>query len=1081
MNYRWMARMIRTAAKGCGLLVALPVLAGPGAWDPTFIPPKLGTVSVVAAQPDGRILVGGNFTLTTNNFFGTCLVRLFPNGAWDTSFRRSANAGVQVSGNVRLLVQQPDGSMVIGGEFGSVNGVSRNQLARIYANGDLDLSFAPASVPGGGLIQALAVQSDNKVIVSRLSGLSRYNTDGSLDLYFPVSVNGPVYAIGIQSDGKIIVAGNFSSLNGVNKNYIARLHPNGSLDASFTTGVNQTVHCLQVQPDDRILIGGNFTTVGGGNHYSIARLNSEGLPDPSFASAPIRLGSVSALAAQPDGKIVLINSSSPRLRRLHFNGSEDTQFLSAIIPTSNNALALQHDGAVLVGGPFTFDRTNQLSIARLYGDLYPPEFLLQPVSQNVSPGASVVFSALVNNPAPTYYQWRKNGVDIPGATGSTLLLNNVQAADAGSYSVFANNASGGISSSNAILNVGYPPVITAAPSDAIALVGQTVTFAVSATGTAPMYYWKKRGEFIPGATNAVLILPFVSVVDAGDYSCLVSNVFGQATSASATLTVYGAPVFTQQPESFAVGIGSNFTLQATAMGFPWPTYQWFKNGEAIPAANNSSYSIVAAQSADAGNYSVVATNFFGAATSAVAQIAVVAYPPVIVLQPVSQTVPEGQGFTLTVGAEGTAPLSYQWRLNGVDLPGATSSTYSVVAATASDGGSYSVRVSNGAGSEVSAPAVVAIAYPPRITQQPQSATNAPGGSASFFVAATGTTPLSYQWFKDDHPLPHATNALLELPALQPGDFGRYTVQVTNYFGSVTSAPAELLFADTLWQALAAYYPFNGDAKDASGHGYDGVVVDAVLTADRFAQPNSAYSFNGSNQHIDLPFGSNTFAGLTLSAWVRHTNYTQYSGIVGSRSASNNQIMLTISPDGAIAFNCTATGPEPRWCVAPAPITLDGEWHAVVATVDAATGTQRLFIDGALVAASENSPFTLQSTAPFKIGWDPLTGLRHFDGQIDDVRIYTRVLSADEVRDLYVLDVQAGFRLTAARTPNGIAVSFPGAANLSYSVLYTTDLTTDLWQKLINIPAHSTNRTVVVTDPAKPAPLRFYRVVTPSWP
>lgn len=1081
MNCQWLTWFIRSATWGCGLLVTLPVLAGPGTLDPTFVPPKLGTVSVVAAQPDGRILVGGNFTLITNNFLGSGLVRLFPNGAWDTSFRRNANAGVQVPGTVRLLVQQPDGSMVIGGEFGSVNGVSRNQLARIYVNGDLDLNFAPVSAPSGR-IEALAVQSDNKVIVSRLAGLSRYNTDGSLDTNFTAVVSGrTILAIGIQSDGKIIVAGDFTSLNGVNKNYIARLHPDGSLDASFTTGANQSVRCLQVQPDDRILIGGNFTTVGGSTHYSIARLNSEGLPDPSFASAPFSPGSVSVLAAQPGGKIVLINSSLLRLRRLLFNGSEDTQFLSEITPTLNSALALQNDGAVLVSGPFIFGRTNRLSLVRLYGDLYPPEFLLQPVSQNVAPGATVVFSALVNNPPPIYYQWRKNGVDIPGATGSTLLLSNVQVVDAGNYSVFVNNASGGISSSNATLNVGYPPVITAAPSDAIALVGQTVTFAVSVTGTAPMFYWKKGGRFIPGATNAILTLPFVSVVDAGAYSCLVSNVFGQVTSASATLTVYGAPVFTQQPESFAVGIGSNYTLRATAMGFPWPTYQWFKNGEAIPAANGSSYSIVAAQLADAGNYSVVATNFFGSATSAVAQITVVAYPPVIVLQPMSQTVPEGQGFTLTVGAEGTAPLSYQWRLSGVDLPGATSSAYSTTAATAGDGGSYSVRVSNAAGSVVSAPAVVAIAYPPQITQQPQSVTNAPGGNASFLVVATGTAPLAYQWFKDDVPLPQATNALLQLSALQPGDFGRYTVQVTNYFGSVTSAPAELRFTDPLWQSLAAYYPFNGDAEDASGHGYDGVVVNAVLTADRWGQPDSAYAFNGSNQHIDLPFGSNTFAGLTLGAWVRHTNYTLYSGIVGARSASNNQIMLTISPDGAIAFNCTVTGPEPRWCTAPAPITLDGEWHALMATVDAVTGVQALFIDGALVATNQGSPFTLQSTAAFKIGWDPLAELRHFSGEIDDVRIFTQALSTEEVRRLYVQDVQAGFRLTATRTPNGIAVSFPGAANLSYSVLYSTDPTTAPWQKLINIPAHSTNRTVVVADPANPAPRRFYRVVTPSWP
>ena len=171
-------------------------------------------------------------------------------------------------------------------------------------------------------------------------------------------------------------------------------------------------------------------------------------------------------------------------------------------------VASQADGQPVVGGEFmTFNGVAQARFARLYGDLYPPEFVSQPVSRNTNVGASVTFSALVSNPTASYFQWRKDGLNIPGATGMSYYLGNVQFADAGNYSVFVNNAFGGMTSSNAVLNVGIAPAITGQPVSLIVTQGQSATFTVTATGTPLNYFWKKSGTSSPGRPTPPTRLP----------------------------------------------------------------------------------------------------------------------------------------------------------------------------------------------------------------------------------------------------------------------------------------------------------------------------------------------------------------------------------------------------------------------------------------------------------------------------------------------------------------------------------------------------------------------------------------------
>jgi hypothetical protein len=185
-----------------------------------------------------------------------------------------------------------------------------------------------------------------------------------------------------------------------------------------------------------------------------------------------------------------------------------------------------------------------------------PVFTTQPVSQTVTAGANVSFTvATTGSPAPSY-QWQKNGVNISGATSSTLSLTNVQTANVGSYVAIASNSSGVTSSNAATLTVNNPPAITTQPSSQSVTAGSNVTFTVVATGTPTLtYQWKKNGTNISGATSSSYSLSNVQTGNNGSYTVVVTNVAGSATSNAATLTVNN---LTYQAESATLS-GGNVT------------------------------------------------------------------------------------------------------------------------------------------------------------------------------------------------------------------------------------------------------------------------------------------------------------------------------------------------------------------------------------------------------------------------------------------------------------------------------------------------------------------------------------------
>jgi hypothetical protein len=228
------------------------------------------------------------------------------------------------------------------------------------------------------------------------------------------------------------------------------------------------------------------------------------------------------------------------------------------------------------------------------------------------------------------------------------------------------------------------------------------------------------------------------------------------TSTAATLTVNPAPAsptITTQPVSQTVTAGQTATFTVVAAGTAPLSYQWQKNGVAISGATSSSYTTPATTTSDSGStFAVVVSNTAGTVTSTAATLTVNPAPvsPTITTQPASQTVTAGQTATFTVVASGTAPLSYQWRKNGVAISGATSSSYTTPATATSDSGStFSVVVSNTAGTVTSSAATLTVnpAPAPAIQLNPTSINfgNAVVGvnlSQVLIIKNTGTAALT---------------------------------------------------------------------------------------------------------------------------------------------------------------------------------------------------------------------------------------------------------------------------------------------------------------------------------------------------
>jgi len=343
-----------------------------------------GEVRAIALQPDGKILIAGSF-FSYNGTAINSVARLNPDGGLDTTF----NTGAGANSLITSLALQPDGKVCVGGHFSTYNGVQRNRIARINANGSLDGSFTPgmgASDP----VNTVTLQSDGKIIIGGWfttydevprARIARLNTDGSLDTSFNpgLGASNTVDAIALQPDGKLLIGGSFTSYNGTVRMRIARLNDNGSLDPSLNpgSGVGGTVYAITPRSDEGTYIGGSFSGYGGVAQRQIARINTDGTLDP-FLKPSIGIGdNVNCIATRPDGKVLIAgafkNYSTMPLSgfaRLNSDGDLDAGFNPGSGADQGvSTFDVLPNGKLMIGGWFTsYNGIARNRVARLNQD-----------------------------------------------------------------------------------------------------------------------------------------------------------------------------------------------------------------------------------------------------------------------------------------------------------------------------------------------------------------------------------------------------------------------------------------------------------------------------------------------------------------------------------------------------------------------------------------------------------------------------------------------------------------------------------------------------------------------------------------
>jgi uncharacterized repeat protein (TIGR03803 family) len=359
--------------------------------------------------------------------------------------------------------------------------------------------------------------------------------------------------------------------------------------------------------------------------------------------------------------------------------------------------------------------------------------VLSPASRTNYAGSTTTFTATAFTPEVLNFQWQKAGTNlidggnIAGSTNNSLTIANVSDADAATYNLVVSDATGSVTTSNAVLIVNDFPFIVTQPQSQTVLVGSNVTFSATAYGAPPyVFQWYFNGAPVgsptTGTNYSYYTLSDVGTNRSGNYTVQVVNGAGSVMSSNALLTVVTLPTITTQPVNRTNGATTTATFSVVASSVSTMSYQWQQNGTNLvnggkfSGVTTNTLTITGVSSNEAAIYSVAVTNLAGSVTSSNATLTVI-YPPVITSQPLGQRLLLGSNVSFSVTVSGTAPFNYQWRFNAGNLLNATNATYAIQAIVATNTGNYSVVVTNLAGSVTSSNALLTVLVPPTLALQ----------------------------------------------------------------------------------------------------------------------------------------------------------------------------------------------------------------------------------------------------------------------------------------------------------------------------------------------------------------------------
>lgn len=579
----------------CALSAALTASGQAGNRDLSFLVGTGANQAVRSLHVDAsdRIYVTGEFT-TFNGASALRTVRLLPTGSTDPTWLGSQNTGVD--GPVRGSALQSNKRLLIGGLFNNVQGVARNNLARLDSNGALDPTFQV----GTGASNEITGISEANGRIAITGYFSHYNgtpvptyailtSTGALDPSFSYPSSIPLTrCVLVRPNHQVYVGGSFNLFGGAAAGRLVRLLANGSRDTSFHTsvGFNGPVEVLLEQPDGKLLVGGSFTTYNGQPAVRIARLLSNGNLDPTFTPGAGANSTVRALALDGQGRIVVggqfttfDGASQPFLVRLLPNGVRDHP--TFVVGTGLNgnpyAAAHQSNGKILLGGVFTqYQGLNGGRIVRLLTNPCVPAGspVVQVAFNGSCPGDTVLLTAsgALNQSAQwTWYTGSCGGTVVgQGAQFKTVLSGT---------STFWVRGTGGCAGVCTSLTVD-PPTDTTAPIPNLTNL-PTVTGLCSVTLSAPPYATDACAGLLVGTTNGP-----GTITAPGSHNVVwtYTDPSGNASQQSQQYVVMGLANVVLADSSTAPQV----TLYSSHNG-PMAAYQWLRCDSAyapIPGASS---------------------------------------------------------------------------------------------------------------------------------------------------------------------------------------------------------------------------------------------------------------------------------------------------------------------------------------------------------------------------------------------------------------------------------------------------------------------------------------------------------------
>jgi uncharacterized delta-60 repeat protein len=715
-------------------MLDMPFLAAPGTGTNDV-------VSAIAIQADGKIIIGGDFTLY-NGASVNRIVRLNTEGSIDATF----SVGSGANGRVQSIGLQPDGKIIIAGGFTSYSGIAINYIARLNVDGTIDEDFAIGTGPNSW-VQATVIQPDGKVVIggqfTSFNGVgrnrfTRLNTDGTVDESFLIGtgVDINITSMALQTDGKIVIGGWFTSYNGTAINRLARVNANGTLDESFSIGEgpNTTVNSISIQSNGKIIVGGYFSAFNGLDKKFLVRLNTDGTLDNSF-SLEDGLVWVKSTAIQADGKIIIGhypgNGTVPKyLARLNSDGTlDDTFFVGAGADADVFSIAIQPDGKIVIGGNFTsYNGIGRNGIARVFSECNAPSI------PNTISGNSTICSGTSNTYSiaavvgATSYTWT-----LPsGWTGASTTNSITAAASAtsGNISVTANNVCSSSAAQTLAIVVNIVPAQPGTITGNATLCSGTTTprtYSIAAVSGAASYTWTLPSGWT-GTSNTNSITTTAST-NAGNISVIANNICGSSSAQTLAMTMNNLPA---QPDTIngtsTICSGTSNTYSITAVagatGYTW----------ALPGGwtgTSTTNSITATASATIGNISVTANNSCGPSSPQTLAIMVNNVPAQPGTINGTSVICSGTSNTYSIASVDGA-TSYTWTLPSGWT--ATSTANSIITTASSTAGNIAVTANNVCGpSSVRTLAITVNNIP----AQPGTIT----GSAT--ICSGTTTPVTY--------------------------------------------------------------------------------------------------------------------------------------------------------------------------------------------------------------------------------------------------------------------------------------------------------------------------------------------------